>query len=29
LIPWTMWILLVSGGLLWTAAMVLVRSNSR
>ena len=27
-IPWTMWSLLVSGGLLWTGAMVLVRSNS-
>jgi hypothetical protein len=28
LIPWTMWVLLVSGGLLWMAAMVLVRSHS-
>lgn len=28
LIPWTMWVLLVSGGLLWTAALVLVRSHS-
>lgn len=28
LIPWTMWVLLISGGLLWTAAMVLVRSHS-
>ena len=28
LIPWTMWVLLITGGLLWTAAMVLVRSNS-
>jgi hypothetical protein len=28
LIPWTMWVLLISGGLLWTAAMVLVRSYS-
>ena len=28
LIPWTMWVLLVAGGLLWTAAMVLVRTNS-
>jgi hypothetical protein len=27
-IPWTMWILLVSGGLLWMAALVLVRSHS-
>src|SRR5947207_12610163 len=25
LIPWTMWVLLITGGLLWTAAMVLVR----
>lgn len=29
LIPLTMWVLLVSGGLLWTGAMVLVRGNSR
>ena len=29
LIPWTMWILLVSGAVLWTGAMVLVRSHSR
>ena len=28
LIPWTMWMLLITGGLLWTAAMVLVRSHS-
>ena len=28
LIPATMWILLLSGGVLWTGAMVLVRSNS-
>lgn len=28
LIPWTLWSLLVSGGLLWMAAMVLVRGNS-
>ena len=28
LIPWTMWVLLISGGLLWTAAMALVRSHS-
>jgi hypothetical protein len=28
LIPWTMWTLLVSGGVLWTGALVLVRSNS-
>jgi hypothetical protein len=28
LIPWTMWVLLITGGLLWTAAMVLVRSYS-
>ena len=28
LIPWTMWVLLISGALLWTAAMVLVRSHS-
>ena len=28
LIPWTMWVLLITGGLLWTAAMVLVRSHS-
>ena len=28
LIPWTMWVLLVSGGLLWMAALVLVRSHS-
>lgn len=28
LIPWTMWFLLLSGGALWTGAMVLVRSNS-
>lgn len=28
LITWTMWVLLVSGGLLWMAALVLVRSRS-
>ena len=28
LIPWTMWVLLITGGLLWMAAMVLVRSHS-
>jgi len=28
LIPWTMWVLLVTGGLLWMAAMVLVRGHS-
>ena len=28
LIPWTMWVLLITGGLLWTAAMMLVRSHS-
>ena len=28
LIPWTMWTLLVAGGVLWTGALVLVRSNS-
>ena len=28
LIPWTMWVLLVSGGLLWMGAMLLVRSHS-
>jgi len=28
LIPWTLWVLLISGGLLWVAAMVLVRSHS-
>jgi hypothetical protein len=28
LIPWTMWILLVSGAVLWTGAMVLVRAQS-
>ncbi len=28
-IPWTMWALLISGGVLWSGAMVLVRSNSR
>jgi len=27
-IPWTMWFLLVSGGLLWMGAMLLVRSHS-
>ena len=29
LIPWTMWTLLVSGGVLWTGGMVLVRRTSR
>jgi hypothetical protein len=28
LIPWTMWVLLLSGGLLWMAGLVLVRSHS-
>ena len=28
LIPWTLWMLLISGGVLWAAAMVLVRSHS-
>ena len=28
LIPWTMWALLVSGGLLWLAALMLVRTRS-
>ena len=28
LIPWTMWVLLVSGGLLWMAALALVRIHS-
>ena len=28
LIPWAMWLLLLSGGLLWAGAMVLVRSHS-
>jgi hypothetical protein len=28
LIPWTMWVLLLTGGLSWTAAMALVRSRS-
>jgi len=28
LIPWTMWVLLVTGGVLWMAAIVLVRSHS-
>lgn len=28
LIPWTLWVLLIAGGLLWMAAMVLVRSHS-
>ena len=27
-IPWTMWTLLISGAVLWSAAMVLVRSQS-
>lgn len=29
LIPWTMWVLLITGGLTWMAALVLVRSHSR
>ena len=29
LIPWTLWVLLTCGGLLWIAAMVLVRSHSQ
>lgn len=29
LIPWTMWLLLILGSLLWAAALVLVRSGSR
>lgn len=28
LIPWAMWVLLISGGLLWTGALVLVGSRS-
>jgi hypothetical protein len=28
LIPWTLWVLLITGGLLWMAAMALVRSRS-
>lgn len=28
LIPWTLWVLLISGGLLWMAAMALVRGHS-
>ena len=28
LIPWTMWALLLSGSLFWTAALLLVRSHS-
>jgi hypothetical protein len=28
IIPWAMWILLVTGALLWTGGMVLVRSHS-
>jgi hypothetical protein len=28
LIPWTMWILLLAGAVLWMAALVLVRSHS-
>ena len=27
-IPWTMWVLLISGALLWMAALVMVRSRS-
>ena len=27
-IPWTMWALLISGGVLWMAGLVLVRSHS-
>jgi len=29
LIPWTLWVLLTFGGLLWIAAMVLARSYSQ
>lgn len=29
LIPWTMWVLLITGGLLWSVGLVLVRSQSR
>jgi hypothetical protein len=29
LITWTMWVLLITGALLWTSALVLVRSASR
>jgi len=29
LIPWTMWVLLITGSTLWTAGLVLVRSHSR
>jgi hypothetical protein len=29
LITWTMWVLLIAGSLLWSAAMVLVRTASR
>ncbi|HEY0832074.1 MAG TPA: hypothetical protein VGE99_13090, partial [Candidatus Dormibacteraeota bacterium] len=29
LIPWTLWVLLITGALLWLAAMALVRSHSR
>jgi hypothetical protein len=28
LIPLTMWVLLIAGGVSWTAAMVLVRTRS-
>ena len=28
MIPWTMWVLLIMGDLLWTAAMILVRGRS-
>ncbi len=28
LIPWTMWVLLLTGGVLWMAAMALVRAQS-
>jgi hypothetical protein len=29
LIPWTMWVLLIIGSLLWAGALALVRSGSR
>jgi hypothetical protein len=29
LITWTMWVLLISGSLMWAAGMILVRSASR
>ena len=27
-IPWTMWVLLISGAMLWMAALVMVRGRS-